>query len=214
MAVAGVAAGTLDAMIRLLIADDQDLIRSAFAALLGLEPDFEVVATVARGDEVIDAARKHRPDIALLDIEMDGIDGLTAARVLAEQVPGCRALILTTFGRPGYLKRAMEAGARGFVVKDAPPEQLVEAIRRVAAGELVVDPALAAETLAHGDSPLTARERDVLTTARTGQTVAEIASILFLSEGTVRNYLSSAIGKLGARNRTEAIQTAEARGWL
>ena len=201
-------------MIRLLIADDQDLIRSAFAALLGLEPDFEVVATVARGDEVIDAARKHRPDIALLDIEMDGIDGLTAAGVLAEQVPGCRALILTTFGRPGYLKRAMEAGARGFVVKDAPPEQLVEAIRRVAAGELVVDPALAAETLAHGDSPLTARERDVLTTARTGQTVAEIASILFLSEGTVRNYLSSAIGKLGARNRTEAIQTAEARGWL
>jgi len=214
MAVASIAAGTLDAMIRLLIADDQDLIRSAFAALLGLEPDFEVVATVARGDEVIDAARKHRPDIALLDIEMDGIDGLTAARVLAEQVPGCRALILTTFGRPGYLKRAMEAGARGFVVKDAPPEQLVEAIRRVAAGELVVDPALAAETLAHGDSPLTARERDVLTAARPGQTVAEIASILFLSEGTVRNYLSSAIGKLGARNRTEAIQIAEARGWL
>jgi two-component system response regulator DesR len=201
-------------MIRLLIPDDQDLIRSAFAALLGLEPDFDVVATVARGDEVIDAARKHRPDVALLDIEMDGIDGLTAAGVLAEQVPGCRALILTTFGRPGYLKRAMEAGARGFVVKDAPPEQLAEAIRRVAAGELVVDPALAAETLAHGDSPLTARERDVLTTARTGQTVAEIASILFLSEGTVRNYLSSAIGKLGARNRTEAIQTAEARGWL
>ena len=214
MAVAGVAAGTLDAMIRLLIADDQDLIRSAFAALLGLEPDFEVVATVARGDEVIDAARKHRPDVALLDIEMDGIDGLTAAGVLAEQVPGCRALILTTFGRPGYLKRAMEAGARGFVVKDAPPEQLAEAIRRVAAGELVVDPALAAETLAHGDSPLTARERDVLTTARPGRTVAEIASILFLSEGTVRNYLSSAIGKLGARNRTEAIQIAEARGWL
>ena len=214
MAVAGVAAGTLDAMIRLLIADDQDLIRSAFAALLGLEQDFEVVATVGRGDEVIAAARKHRPDVALLDIEMDGIDGLTAAGVLAEQVPGCRALILTTFGRPGYLKRAMEAGARGFVVKDAPPEQLAEAIRRVAAGELVVDPALAAETLAHGDSPLTARERDVLTTARTGQTVAEIASILFLSEGTVRNYLSSAIGKLGARNRTEAIQIAEARGWL
>jgi two-component system response regulator DesR len=201
-------------MIRLLIADDQDLIRSAFAALLGLEPDFEVVATVGRGDEVIDAARKHRPDVALLDIEMDGIDGLTAAAVLAEQVPGCRALILTTFGRPGYLKRAMEAGARGFVVKDAPPERLAEAIRRVAAGELVVDPALAAETLAHGDSPLTARERDVLTTARPGRTVAEIASILFLSEGTVRNYLSSAIGKLGARNRTEAIQTAEARGWL
>src|ERR1700689_4093791 len=185
MAVAGVAAGTRDAMIRLLIADDQDLIRSAFAALLGLEPDFEVVATVGRGDEVIDAARKHRPDIALLDIEMAGIDGLTAAGVLAEQVPGCRSLILTTFGRPGYLRRAMEAGARGFVVKDAPSEQLADAIRRVAAGEKVVDPVLAAETLASGASPLSARERDVLVTARKNATVAEIANRLYLSEGTV-----------------------------
>ena len=214
VAVAGLASGGALAVIRLLIADDQELIRGAFAALLGLEQDFEVVATVARGDQIVDAARRHRPDVALIDIEMDGIDGLTAAGVLSQQVPDCHALILTTFGRPGYLRRAMESGARGFVVKDAPPEQLAEAIRRVAAGELVVDPALAAETLAHGESPLTARERDVLLTARSGRTVAEIAATLFLSEGTVRNYLSSAIGKLGARNRAEAIRTAEVQGWL
>ena len=201
-------------MIRLLLADDQELIRSAFAALLGLEDDFEVVASVARGDEVVAAAKAHRPDVALLDIEMGGIDGLAAAGVLRQEVPKCRALILTTFGRPGYLKRAMESGAHGFVVKDAPPEQLAEAIRRVAAGERVVDPQLAAETLAHGKSPLTARERDVLIAARPGTTVAEIAQKLFLSEGTVRNYLSAAIGKVGARNRTEAILAAEQRGWL
>jgi two-component system response regulator DesR len=201
-------------MIRLLLADDQELIRSAFAALLELEPDFEVVASVARGDEVVPAALAHRPDVALLDIEMDGIDGLAAAGALSEQVPECRALMLTTFGRPGYLRRAMESGARGFVVKDAPPARLADAIRRVAAGERVVDPALAAETLAHGESPLTARERDVLVAARAGTTAAEIARALFLSEGTVRNYLSAAIGKLGARNRAEAIQAAERQGWL
>jgi two-component system response regulator DesR len=201
-------------VIRLLIADDQELIRSAFAALLGLQPDFEVVATVARGDEVVPAAVTHRPDVALLDVEMGGIDGLAAAAVLSQEVPECRSLILTTFGRPGYLKRAMESGARGFVVKDAPPEQLAEAIRRVVAGERVVDPALAAETLAAGESPLTGRERDVLVAARPGATVAEIAAALFLSEGTVRNYLSSAIGKVGARNRAEAIRTAEDQGWL
>jgi two-component system response regulator DesR len=214
MAAAGMSAGRCHTVIRLLIADDQELIREALAALLGLQPDFDVVATVARGDGVLDAARAHHPDVALLDIEMDGIDGLTAARLLAEQIPTCRSLILTTFGRPGYLKRAMDARARGFVVKDAPPEQLADAIRRVIAGELVVDPALAAQTLAYGQSPLTARERDVLLTARPGRTVAEIAITLYLSEGTVRNYLSSAIGKLGARNRAEAIQTAETRGWL
>jgi two-component system response regulator DesR len=201
-------------MIKLLIADDQELIRDAFSALLELQPDFQVVASVARGDEVLDAALSHRPDIALLDIEMSGIDGLTAAGILREQIPACQVIILTTFGRPGYLKRALGASARGFVVKDAPAERLADAIRRVAAGELVVDSALAAETLAHGDSPLTPRERDVLLTAQPGRTVAEIAQVLFLSEGTVRNYLSSAIGKLDARNRTEAIKNAEARGWL
>lgn len=201
-------------MIRLLLADDQELIRSALAVMLALEDDFEVVATVGRGDEVVAAARAHRPDIALLDIEMPGIDGLAAAGALAHEVPECRSLILTTFGRPGYLRRAMESGAFGFVVKDAPPEQLAHAIRRVAAGERVVDPALAAATLASGVSPLTARERDVLVAARPGTTVPEIAAKLFLSEGTVRNYLSAAIAKTGARNRAQAVRTADERGWL
>lgn len=169
-------------MIRLLLADDQELIRSALAVMLALEDDFEVVATVGRGDEVVAATRAHRPDVALLDIEMPGIDGLAAAGVLAHEVPECRSLILTTFGRPGYLRRAMESGASGFVVKDAPPEQLADAIRRVAAGERVVDPVLAAATLAGGASPLTARERDVLVAARPGTTVSEIAHKLFLSE--------------------------------
>jgi two-component system, NarL family, response regulator DesR len=201
-------------MISILLADDQELIRSALAALLGLQQDFEVVATVGRGDEVVAAARAHHPDVALLDIEMPGIDGLAVAGVLSKEMPGCRSLILTTFGRPGYLRRAMESGACGFVVKDAPPERLADAIRRVVAGERVVDPELAAMTLATGSSPLTARERDVLVAARPGATVSEIAEKLFLSEGTVRNYLSAAISKAGARNRAEAVRTADAQGWL
>ena len=200
--------------IRLLLADDQELVRRALAALLDLEDDFTVVATVGRGDEVMAAARESAPDVALLDIEMPGIDGLAAAAVLTEQMPACRSVILTTFGRPGYLRRAMEAGARGFVVKDAPAEQLADAIRRVATGERVVDPTLAAETLAHGASPLSARERDVLVAARDSATVAEIAARLFLSEGTVRNYLSAAIAKTGTRNRIEATRIADVNGWL
>jgi two-component system response regulator DesR len=200
--------------IRLLLADDQELVRQALCALLALEDDFEVVASVGRGDEVVDAARAHRPDVALLDIEMPGLDGLAAAAVLAAQVPDCRVVMLTTFGRAGYLRRAMEAGAAGFVVKDAPAEVLAAAIRRVRAGERVVDPALAVATLAAGESPLTARERDVLITARTGATVAEIAARLYLSEGTVRNYVSAAITKTGARNRVEAVRIADERGWL
>lgn len=200
--------------IRLLIADDQELIRSALAALLDLEEDFSVVASVGRGDEIVAAAKAASPDVALLDIEMPGIDGLAAAAILADQMPSCRTLIVTTFGRPGYLRRAMESGACGFVVKDAPVEQLADAIRRVASGERVVDPALAAATIAYGISPFTPRERDVLATARSSATVAEIAARLFLSEGTVRNYLSSAIAKAGARNRTEAVRTAENNGWL
>ncbi|MGA2527711.1 MAG: response regulator transcription factor [Acidimicrobiales bacterium] len=201
-------------MIRIILADDQELVRSALAALLELEDDFSVVATLGRGDEVVAAARAYKPDVALLDIEMPGIDGLAAASVLSKQVPECRALILTTFGRPGYLKRAMESGAYGFVVKDAPAEQLADAIRRVAAGERVVDPVLAASALADGESPFTARERDVLVAARPGATVSEIAERLFLSEGTVRNYLSAAIAKTGARNRAEAVRTADGQGWL
>jgi two-component system response regulator DesR len=200
--------------IRLLLADDQALIRSALGRLLDLEEDFEVVASVARGDEILAAAQASDPDVALLDIEMPGIDGLAAAALLSDQVPSCRVLMLTTFGRPGYLQRAMESGASGFVVKDAPVEQLAEAIRRVAAGERVLDPTLAAATLAQGRSPLTARERDVLVAARSSATAAEISKKLFLSEGTVRNYLSAAIAKTGSRNRIEAVRTAEERGWL
>jgi two-component system response regulator DesR len=200
--------------IRLLLADDQELVRQALCALLALEDDFEVVASVGRGDEVVAAARAHRPDVALLDIEMPGLDGLAAAAVLAAQVPDCRVVMLTTFGRAGYLRRAMDAGAAGFVVKDAPADVLADAIRRVRQGERVVDPALAVATLAAGESPLTARERDVLITARTGATVAEIASRLYLSEGTVRNYVSAAITKTGARNRVDAVRIADERGWL
>jgi two-component system response regulator DesR len=200
--------------IRILLADDQELIRTALARLLDLEEDFTVVASVGRGDEVAEAARRAAPDVALLDIEMPGIDGLAAAAILAEQLPTCRCLILTTFGRPGFLRRAMESGAAGFVVKDTPVDQLADAVRRVAAGERVVDPALAAATLAHGTSPLTARERDVLAAARSGAPVADLATRLFLSEGTVRNYLSPAIAKAGAKNRSEAIRIAEEQGWL
>jgi len=200
--------------IRLLLADDQDLIRGALSALLELEPDFEVVASVDRGDKVVAAALANRPDVALLDIEMPGLDGLAAAAVLSAQVPECRVVILTTFGRAGYLRRAMAAGAVGFVVKDAPPEALADAVRRVVRGERVVDPALAAATLAAGDSPLTGRERDVLNAARSGVAVAEIAARLYLSEGTVRNYLSAAIAKTGAQNRMAAVRIADERGWL
>ena len=200
--------------VRLLVADDQELIRSALCALLDLEDDFEVVVSVGRGDEVTQAALAHRPDVALLDIEMPGLDGLAAAAVLATQVPDCRVVILTTFGRAGYLRRAMESGAAGFVVKDAPAEVLAAAIRRVMAGERVIDPELAASTLAAGESPLTARERDVLVASRSGSTVADIAAKLYLSEGTVRNYLSAAIAKTAARNRTEALRVADERGWL
>ena len=200
--------------IRLLLADDQQLVRSALAALLELDEAFEVVAQVGRGDQVVAAAREYQADVALLDIEMPGLDGLAAAAALAQEVPQCRVIILTTFGRPGYLRRAMESGALGFVVKDAPAEQLADAVRRVAAGERVVDPALAAATLAGGASPLTGRERDVLVAARSGATVADIAGKLFLSEGTVRNYLSAAIAKTGVRNRVEAVRVADERGWL
>jgi two-component system, NarL family, response regulator DesR len=201
-------------MIRLLLADDQTMVRAALATMLELEDDLEVVAQVGRGDEVVGAALAARPDIALLDIEMPGMDGLAAAAALRHELPACRSIMLTAFGRPGYLRRAMEAGARGFVVKDAPAEQLADAVRRVARGERVVDPALAAATLAGGASPLTGRERDVLVAARDGATVADISAKLFLSEGTVRNYLSAAISKTGVRNRVEALRVADERGWL
>jgi two-component system response regulator DesR len=201
-------------MIRVMLADDQQLVRGALAALLSLEDDLEVVAEVGRGDEVVAVARRTEPDVALLDVEMPGLDGIAAASALAAEAPAVHVAILTTFGRPGYLRRAMEAGVLGFVVKDAPAGQLAAAVRRVAAGERVVDPALAAATLAGGASPLTARERDVLVAGRDGATVADIAARLLLSEGTVRNYLSAAITKTGTRNRVEALRTAEGNGWL
>ncbi|WP_432946957.1 response regulator transcription factor [Kribbella sp. CA-253562] len=200
--------------IRLLIADDQALVRGALAALLDLEPDLDVVAEVGRGDEVVAAARQSTPDVALLDVEMPGLDGIEAAAALRTAVPGVRILMVTTFGRPGYLRRAMEAGAAGFVVKDTPATQLADAVRRVHQGLRVVDPSLAAETLVAGTSPLTARETDVLRAARSGGTVADIARELHLSEGTVRNHLSAAIGKTGARTRAEAARIAVDNGWL
>lgn len=200
--------------IRLLIADDQALVRGALAALLDLEPDLEVVSEVGRGDEVVDAARTTKPDVALLDVEMPGLDGIEAATALRSLLPGVRVLMVTTFGRPGYLRRAMEAGAAGFVVKDTPAAQLADAVRRVHQGLRVVDPSLAAETLVAGTSPLTARESDVLRAARDGGTVADIAKELVLSEGTVRNHLSAAIGKTGARTRAEAARIALDNGWL
>jgi len=201
-------------VIRLLIADDQALVRGALAALLSLEADIEVVAEVGRGDEVVDAARDSGADVALLDIEMPGMDGIQAAAELRAALPACRALIVTTFGRPGYLVRAMQAGASGFVVKDTPSAQLADAVRRVSNGFRVVDPSLAAESLAQGDSPLTERETDVLSAARTGGSIADLARILHLSEGTVRNHLSAVIGKTGARNRADAARVAEQNGWL
>ena len=201
-------------MIRLLLADDQALVRGALAALLDLEADLEVVAQVGRGDEVLDAAREHAADVALLDVEMPGLDGIAAAAALHRELPACRSLVVTTFGRPGYLRRALDAGASGFVVKDTPAEQLADAVRRVHAGLRAVDPELAVASLAVGASPLTERERHVLVLAAAGGTVAQVAAEAFLSEGTVRNYLSAAIGKTGARTRAEAVRIAQDNGWL
>lgn len=201
-------------MIRLLLADDQALVRGALAALLSMESDLDVVAEVGRGDEVLDAARAHRPDVALLDVEMPGIDGIEATAALRTALPQVRVLIVTTFGRPGYVRRGLQAGAAGFVVKDTPARQLAEAVRRVHAGLRVIDPALAADSMTAGESPLTARETQVLRAALDGGSVADVAKAVFLSEGTVRNHLSSAIGKTGARNRAEAAQIAQANGWL
>lgn len=201
-------------MIRVLLAEDQAMVRGALAALLRLDGNFEVVAEVARGDEVVAAALKTQPDVALLDIEMPGGDGLSAAQALHERLPTCRILILTTFGRSGYLRQAMESGAVGFLLKDAPAAELATAIRRVMAGERVVDPDLALTALSEGENPLTPRERDVLKASLAGATIAGIATHLYLSEGTVRNHLSTAIQKLGVHNRIEAARLAEAKGWL
>ena len=201
-------------MIRVLIAEDQGMVRGALKALLALEGDIEIVAETDRADRVLPLARQSRPDVALLDIEMPGGDGITAAGQLRKELPSCKTLILTTFGRPGFLRRAMESGASGFMLKDAPSHELALAIRRTMAGERVIDPGLAAAALSAGVSPLSEREREVLVAGQGGASIAEIAQALFLSEGTVRNYLSSAIQKLEVSNRTEAARVAEQQGWL
>jgi two-component system, NarL family, response regulator DesR len=201
-------------VIRVLIAEDQAMVRGAIASLLSLEDDIDVVAQVERGDRVIEAARRSSVDVALLDIEMPGLDGIAAAAELARELPAVRTLILTTFGRPGYLRRALDAGAAGFLLKDAPADRLAAAIRDVAHGRHAIDADLAALAISEGDSPLTPREREVLAAATDYSTAAEIAATVHLSEGTVRNYLSTAIQKLGARNRREAIDRAVEKGWL
>ena len=200
--------------VRVLLAEDQAMVRGAIAALLSLEEDVEIVAEASRGDEVVPAALHAAPDVALLDVEMPGGDGLGAAAALREQLPSCRVIILTTFGRAGYLKRAMENGAAGFLLKDAPSSELAKGIHRVMQGERVVDPDLAAAVLSAGDNPLTEREREVLAASEGGATIEDVAARLYLSEGTIRNYLSAAIKKLGTRNRVEAARLAEKRGWL
>lgn len=201
-------------MIRVLLAEDQAMVRGALAALLNREQDISIVAEVARGDEVVGAALETQPDVALLDIEMPGATGIEAAGELHARLPACKILILTTFGRPGYLRRAMEQGVVGFLVKDAPAAQLATAIRRAIAGERVVDPVLATAALSEGDNPLTEREQTVLQLVRQGASNAEIAAALALTEGTVRNYLSTAMQKVNATTRIEAAVRAEQKGWL
>lgn len=190
------------------------MVRGALKALLAMEGDIDIVAETDRADQVLPLASQTNPDVALLDIEMPGGDGITAAGELHKELPSCKTLILTTFGRPGFLRRAMESGASGFMLKDAPAHELAVAIRRTMAGQRVIDPGLAAAALSSGVSPLSEREREVLVAGQRGASIAEIAKALFLSEGTVRNYLSSAIQKLEVNNRTEAARVAEEQGWL
>jgi two-component system, NarL family, response regulator DesR len=200
--------------LRIMIAEDQTMVRQALVALLELEPDIDVVAEAAGGEEALAMARKYQPDVTVLDIEMPAPGGIEVARLLkASAFPG-KIVIVTTFGRPGYLRAAMAAGATGFLLKDSPAAELADAIRRVAAGERVVDSALAAAALAEGDSPLSQRETDVLAVAAGHESIAEVAARLHLSAGTVRNHLSAAIQKLGARNRADAARIAQEKGWL
>lgn len=201
-------------VIRVMLAEDMHMIRAALTALLRLEPDIDVVAEVTRGDEIVPAALKTRPDVAIVDIDLPVVDGITAAAELRERLPDCRVLVLTALGQPGHVRRALANGIEAFLVKDAPGDRLADAIRRTAAGLRVLDPELVAAAMEYGESPLTPRETTVLKEAAAGATAEEIAARLHLSPGTVRNYLTSAVGKVGARNKVEAIRVAEEAGWL
>jgi two-component system, NarL family, response regulator DesR len=201
-------------MVRVLVAEDMRILRDTLVAVLDLEDDLEVVAQVAAGDQIVAAALAHRPDVAVLDIDLPGVDGLTAAGQLHEQVPGCRVLILTGMSQPGHLRRALAAHVSGYTLKDAPSDELVAAVRAVAAGGRVFDPVVAVAALEAADNPLSTREAEVLARHADGSSAAEIAAELFLSYGTVRNYLASAVTKLGARNRVDAARIARDAGWL
>jgi two-component system response regulator DesR len=201
-------------VIRVLIAEDMHMIRGALVALLSLEDDMEVVAELDRGDQIVDTALRTQPDVAVVDIDLPGLDGLTAAEQLYERLPACRTLVLTGLSQPGNLLRALKVHVRGFIVKDAPAETLADGIRRVARGERVIDPELVAAALETGASPLTPREADVLRAAESGIPTEQIAARLSLSPATVRNYLSYAISKVGGRNRIDAIRIARDAGWL
>ncbi|GGP13020.1 DNA-binding response regulator [Nonomuraea glycinis] len=198
----------------MLLAEDMHMVRGALVALLDLEPDIEVVAQVAAGDEIVPMALAHDPDVAVIDVELPGVDGLTATAELRRRLPRCQVLIVTSFSRPGSVRRAFAARASGFLVKDAPPDRLADAIRRVAAGERVVDPALAVAALETAESPLRPRELEVLRQFADGEDVADIAGALFLSVGTVRNYLTGIVTTLNARNRLHAVRIAQEAGWL
>jgi two-component system response regulator DesR len=200
--------------VRVLLADDEHLIRGALAALLSFEDDLRVVAEAASGPEALAMARAHRPDVAVLDLEMPGADGVTVATSLRSELPGCQTMIVTGHGRPGHLKRALSAGVRGFVPKTVSAQRLAEIIRTVHAGGRYVDPELAADAISAGDSPLTTRETQLLELAADGAPIAEIAQRAALSPGTVRNYLSAAAAKLSAENRHAAVRIARSQGWL
>ncbi|MER6528541.1 response regulator transcription factor [Streptomyces sp. NPDC001508] len=201
-------------MIRILLAEDMNMVRGALVALLNLQDDLEVVCEVERGDQIVDMALKHRPDVAIIDIDLPGVDGLSAATRLRERLPQCRTLILTSLGRPGTLRRALEARVSGYLLKDAPSGELALAVRRVAAGHRAVDPELALAAWGEFESPLTDRETQVLRLAAEGAEAREIASMLRLSAGTVRNYLTTIVSKLNARNRVDAIRIARDADWL
>lgn len=201
-------------MIRILLAEDMHMVRGALVALLNLEDDLKVIAELERGDQILSAAREYRPDVAIIDIDLPGMDGLSAAKLLHERMPDCRALILTSLGRPGTLRRAMSAHVAGFLLKDAPPSDLAQAVRKVVAGQRVIDPQLALAAWGGTESPLTSREAEVLQLAAQGSEPQEISAQLRLSVGTVRNYLTTTVTKLNARNRVDAIRIARESGWL